>query len=222
MTKQQDSKRNVNRRGHFLVFEGIDGSGKSTQLAMLADMLRRREIPVYPTAEPSEGDIGRLLRSYLTGQRKADPRVFAPLFAADRLDHLTREKGGLLPRIAEGTTILSDRYYLSSLAYQSVDLPMETVIAMNRPCMDLLRPDLTIFIDVTPETAMNRIANGRTSTELFEKRDRLAATREKFFEAIRRLHGEEKIAIIDGNRPAGSIAGEIQEMVISMFASDGC
>ena len=147
--------------GHFLALEGIDGCGKSTQLALLANRLKAAGLPCVTTCEPTGGPIGKLLRQVLTGQVKCDSRVVAPLFAADRLDHLLNEENGLCRAVEQGRTVLSDRYYFSSYAYQSVDLPLEWVIEANRPCAELLRPTATLFIDVDPELALELIVKNR-------------------------------------------------------------
>ena len=119
------------RKGLFLAFEGIDGSGKSTQIRLLNDRLLKEGCRVYQTCEPSGGPIGSQIRQILTGRMKADSRVIAALFAADRLDHLLNDINGMAARIEEGITVLTDRYYFSSYAYHSVDVPMDWVIAAN-------------------------------------------------------------------------------------------
>lgn len=166
-------------RGRFFALEGIDGSGKSTQLELLARRLEQAGFPCLTTCEPTAGPIGSLLRQVLTGQIPCDSRVVAPLFTADRLDHLLNGENGLCRAVERGLTVLSDRYYFSSYAYQSVDLPLEWVIEVNRPCAQLLRPTATVFIDVSPELALARIAQNRERTELFETEDRLTRTREQ-------------------------------------------
>ena len=188
-------------RGRFFALEGIDGSGKSTQLPLLARRLEALGRPCVQTREPTGGPMGTLLRQVLTGQVDCDSRVVAPLFVADRLDHLLRKGDGLLALVEGGTDVLCDRYYFSSYAYQSVDLPLEWVIGANRPCADLLRPDATLFLDVDPELALERIARGRDHTELFETRERLTRTREQYFRAFEAEKDRERILILPGDLP---------------------
>lgn len=188
-------------RGRFFALEGIDGSGKSTQLPLLARRLEALGRPCVQTREPTGGPMGTLLRQVLTGQVDCDSRVVAPLFVADRLDHLLRKGDGLLALVEGGTDVLCDRYYFSSYAYQSVDLPLEWVIGANRPCADLLRPDATLFLDVAPELALERIARGRDHTELFETRERLTRTREQYFRAFEAEKDRERILILPGDLP---------------------
>ena len=206
-----------NKRGRFFALEGIDGSGKSTQLALLAQWLEQQGIPCRTTCEPTGRSIGRLLRQVLTGQITCDSRVVAPLFVADRLDHLLNEEDGICRALADGITVLSDRYYFSSYAYQSVDLPLEWVVEANRPCADLLRPDVTIFIDVEPELALERIARNRARTELFETRDRLTRTREQYFKAFALQKDVESVIIIPGGQPAEQVALQIRDALAPCF-----
>lgn len=183
----------------FIALEGIDGSGKSTQINMLADYLKNKGREVYVTREPSDLSIGTTIRKYLTGQLKADNRVIAALFVADRLEHILDEKEGLLKIKSEGKDIITDRYYFSSYAYQSVDMPMDWIINANSEAAKLLKPDATIFIDITPEQAMERINSNREGTELFESVERLKATRDKYFEAFEKLENTERVIVVDGN-----------------------
>lgn len=205
-------------RGQFFALEGIDGSGKSTQLALLARRLEEAGIPCLTTCEPTDRLIGRLLRQVLTGQVKCDSRVVAPLFAADRLDHLLNGENGLCQAVESGVTVLTDRYYFSSYAYQGVDFPLEWVIELNRPCAQLLRPSATIFIDVSPELALERIAQNRANVELFETRERLTRTREQYFRAFELQKDAENIVIIPGGRDITAIAQDIWTSVTSLLS----
>ena len=207
-------------RGRFFALEGIDGSGKSTQLELLAWRLEQSGFPCLTTCEPTAGPIGSLLRQVLTGQIPCDSRVVAPLFTADRLDHLLNGENGLCRAVERGLTVLSDRYYFSSYAYQSVDLPLEWVIEVNRPCAQLLRPTATVFIDVSPELALARIAQNRERTELFETEDRLTRTREQYLKAFELEKGREQVILIPGDRDVETIASDIWS-TISTFLSPG-
>lgn len=203
--------------GHFFALEGIDGSGKSTQLALLAQHLTQAGVDCLTTCEPTQGPIGQLLRQVLTGQVVCDSRVVAPLFAADRLDHLLRSGGGLCEAAATGQTVLCDRYYFSSYAYQSVDLPLEWVIEINRPCAQLLRPTATLFIDVSPELALERISQNRERPELFETRERLTRTREQYLRAFDLERDRERVLIIPGDRDVEAVALDIWNSVSSFL-----
>ena len=203
----------MGEKGRFIVFEGIDGSGKSTQLKLLSERLSASGIECVETLEPTFGRIGRPLHDILSGKLEADPRVCAAMFAADRLDHVLNPECGVLKSLSEGKWVLCDRYYFSSYAYQSVEVPQEWVVAANSLCADALRPDITIFIDVSPETAMERINKNRGETEIYENLERLTAVRRAYFDAFERMKETEKIAVFDGNRDVSELADEIEDFV---------
>lgn len=202
-------------KGNFIAFEGIDGSGKSTQIRLLSERMKAEGICCYTTMEPTDSPIGSLIHQIMTGRIKTDNKVIAALFAADRLDHLLNDVDGIVHKINEGITVLTDRYYFSSYAYHSVDMPMDWVIKANEQSSNILRPALNIFIDIDPDTAMERIAKNRFHQELFEKKSRLIQVREKYLEAFEKLKDIENIVIVDGNRNEREIAEEIWKEIIS-------
>lgn len=203
--------------GRFLAFEGIDGSGKSTQLQLLLERLRARGVECRGTREPSDGPVGAMIRQILTGRVTADNRVIAGLFAADRLDHLVNRRDGILEQVRSGVTVVTDRYYFSSYAYHSVDVDMGWVIDSNRLSAELLRPDATIFLDVPVRRALERIGQNRPHTELFEKEDRLTATREKYMEAFERLRDRENVTAIDADGDVETVAKRVWAAVSHLF-----
>ena len=196
-------------RGKFIALEGIDGSGKSTQIKRLVDRLTAQGVTCRATREPTGRPVGALIRQALTGQVPLDPRVIAALYAADRIDHLVNGEDGLLSLVERGITVVTDRYYFSSYAYHSVDMEMDWVIGANSVSAGLLRPTLTVFLDVSAELAMERIRRGRDRVELFEKEDRLRQTRTLYFEAFERLKGTETVAVVDGGGPEDEVAGRV-------------
>ncbi len=201
------------KTGRFIAFEGIDGSGKSTQIKLLAEKLKEQKLAHYITMEPTDSPIGCLIQQILTGRVKTDNKVVAALFAADRLDHLLNDVNGIKEKVDAGTVVLTDRYYFSSYAYQCVDMPMEQVIALNQQSSEIMRPDLNIFIDIDAGTAMERIMKNRYQVELFEKKSRLERTREGYREAFERMKGIEKIVVIDGTRTVEEVAFKVWEAV---------
>ena len=203
--------------GKFIAFEGIDGSGKSTQIEYLTEKLKKENIYYYTTMEPTDSPIGSLIHQIMTGRVKTDNKVIAALFVAERLDHLLNDLNGLKAKIDEGITVISDRYYFSSYAYHSVDMPMEWVIQANDQCKQILKPTATVFIDVDPDTAIERIAKNRFHQELFEKKSRLVKVREKYFESFEKEKSEENIIIVDGNRSQEEIAKEIWNKISEYF-----
>jgi dTMP kinase len=198
----------------LITFEGIDGSGKSTQAALLYEAFLAKGLKTILTAEPTKRPIGRMIRDIFSGKLVADQQVIAALFAADRLDHLTNKDDGMIHLLQQGTTIISDRYYLSSYAYHSVFVPMDWVMEINRRAAELCPGDLHLFIDVDPEVSMERIRARQTALEIYETKDNLKRVRENYLEAIERTKNDISIRIIDGNRNAEAVHSEI----LSLFA----
>ncbi|MCI8611514.1 MAG: dTMP kinase [Clostridiales bacterium] len=208
---------NNTSKGKFIVFEGIDGSGKSTQLQLLLQKLREKKINYYETREPTDSPIGSMIHQIMTGRITTDNKVIAALFVADRLDHLLNKTDGICEKINAGTTVISDRYYFSSYAYHSVDMDMDWVIQANSICADLLKPTCTVFIDTDPDEAMRRISNGRSKSELFETRERLILVREKYLEAINKQSESETVIIVNGNNDFHQVADDIWQKLHSYF-----
>lgn len=205
------------RKGKFIVFEGIDGSGKSTQIKKIAKRLQGSDYTVYPTFEPTDGPVGSLIRQMLSGKVVTDQRTIASLFAADRTDHLVNEINGIQKKVASGEVVLCDRYYFSSYAYHAQYIDMEWVIHANSLNAEILRPDLTIFIDVDPDICFERIKLGRKNLDMYEKLDILKKVRTNYFKAFDAVEGLEKIIVIDGNRTMAkvedAILNEIKKIV---------
>lgn len=155
--------------GLFVVFEGIDGSGKSTQIPLVAEELRKEGLNVYTTSEPSSGKLGPILRDYLSNTN-SHPAVDALLFAADRVDHYTNE---IQPKLSDHYIVISDRYKASSLIYQgSSGLSDSWILEINSQVRD---PDLTIYLDITADEALRRLNDSnRDYLEKFEKNDTLS------------------------------------------------
>jgi dTMP kinase len=197
-------------KNHFIAIEGTDGSGKSTQAALLAAHLKEQGQKVHLTFEPTKGHIGRLLRSILTGQISVSQEAIAALFLADRLDHLLNPDDGIVKMLADGYTVICDRYYFSSYAYHSVYVDMDWVINCNAKCAEILRPDLTVFIDVPVDVCMQRINAGRESAELYETTEILSKVHANYLAAFQKQALVERITIIDGNTNIESVAASVR------------
>jgi len=195
--------------GKFIVFEGIDGSGKSTQIKQISKRLKTFDYTVYSTFEPTDGPIGSLIRQMLSGKLATDQRTIASLFAADRTDHLVNIENGIRHKVDQGAVVLCDRYYFSSYAYHAQYVDMEWVIHANSLNAEILRPDLTIFIDVDPKICFERIKNSRSSFEMYEKIDIMKKVRANYFKAFDALKGLETIAVIDGNSTMEAVENTI-------------
>lgn len=152
------------RRGFFLVFEGIDGAGTTSQQAWICQRLSELGVSVYKTAEPTSNPVGTLIRQVLRGEHAPfSPHALALLFASDRADHLARE---IEPALANGQMVVCDRYLLSSLAYQTAaGVPLAQVEQANAT---FPTPDLTIYFDLPVEVAAQRRAKRGQAQEIFE------------------------------------------------------
>ena len=196
----------------FIALEGIDGAGTTTQSRLLVDWLRSLGRPVHLTREPSDGPIGLLIREVLRGDHgEFDPSAIALLFAADRLDHLSRE---IRPALARGRDVVSDRYVLSSLAYQGLDgnLPwVETLNARAEPAA------LTIVLDVPVDVCLARLEQRGLEPELYERRETLNRVDHTYRALIERMDPGGEIAFIDGTPDPEAVARAIRDVVTALL-----
>jgi len=202
------------KKNLFIAFEGIDGSGKSTQAKLLTDHLTKEGHKVCFTFEPTDSPIGVIIRNIFTHKMEADHRTIAGLFVADRLNHLLDKNNGVLKKLEEGYTVITDRYYFSSYAYHGAHMSLDWVIGANALSAELLRPDINIFIDISPEISMKRLTRGRSSLELFETTENLIKVRDKYYEAFEKLKLKERVFITDGNRSPDMIAADIRNEIM--------
>ncbi|WDP92188.1 MAG: dTMP kinase [Desulfobacter sp.] len=200
-------------KGRFLVFEGIDGSGKSTQAKRLFQRLADMGKDAVSTFEPSDGPVGRLIRKMLSGEVPVDQRTIASLFAADRTDHLVTPGAGVTHWVDEGKIVVCDRYYFSSYAYHAQYIDMDWVIRANSLNADILRPHATLFIDVEPEVCLERIKAAREKLDIYEKIDIMRQVRSNYFKAFDRLKDEERVIVIDGNDTPENVAAAVWKEV---------
>lgn len=191
------------KRGAFIVFEGIDGSGKSTHIKILCGELRGQGYDVLETSEPSRGRIGRFIRDYVEHRgRRLPAEVEALLFAADRFEHL---KKTIEPALKQGQIVVSDRYLHSSLAYQGAEgVSVEWVREVN---YFALKPDLCILLDVGPETGLGRMRRRRrTVFEVYTFQQRVRNLYLQFVE-----QGE--MVKVTAERPIEEVQREISALV---------
>lgn len=201
----------------FIAFEGIDGSGKSTQVKRLVARLEAEGHRVHSTLEPTNYRIGSMLRRILTGQETADEHTIAALFLADRLDHIHHPDYGLLARRAAGEVVVCDRYYYSSYAYHSQFMDMDWVIEANSLAADALRPDRVLFLDLTAEQSMARILANRQQIEHYERLETLQVVRSNYLRAIEKEGKKDGVVVIPADRSADEIATEIWDQVKVLF-----
>lgn len=200
-------------RGRFIVFEGIDGAGKTTQIELLEQYLKANGRLVYRTAEPTVSVSGGLLRDALSGVSKRSACEMAALFVLDRIFHNVNSVNGIQKLLNEGYDVICDRYYYSSMAYQGSETDAQWVRDMNLNCPEILRPDLCIFLDLTPEQSMARILQGRAVPEVYENLDKLTAVRDRFFRVFRELQAEETIYVVNAARRIEEIYNEIVALI---------
>ena len=144
----------MKNEGYFIVFEGIDGGGKSTQIKMLAEFFKQQSYAVELHMEPTEAPIGSLLWDYMRSKdRSFDPETEALLFAADRIEHGKKIQKAL----EENKVIISDRYLHSSLAYQgAAGVDIDWMKSLNRHA---LKPDLVMLLDIDPDKSLERVSD---------------------------------------------------------------
>lgn len=209
-------------RGLFIVLEGPDGAGISTQTARLQAVLSQRGMKVVATKEPTSGPIGSVIRQALSHRfvysdgEVIGNDVMALLFAADRLDHI---RADILPRLEVGTHVICDRYRLSSYAYQGLTMGQEWVRTINSHSIE---PDITFFIDVPPEVSQSRIASRGGHVELYETEERLRPVYGNYLSVIEQLRaGGKNIVVVDGTQEVEGVTGAILEKVVAMVAQGG-
>ena len=199
------------KRGAFIVFEGIDGSGKSTHIRLLSRDLRQQGYDVLETSEPSRGRIGMFIRKYVERRvRRLPTEVEALLFAADRFEHL---KKIIEPALEEGRIVVSDRYLHSSLAYQGAEgTSLEWIREVNSFAP---KPNLCILLDVGPETGLGRMRRSRrTVFEVFTFQQKVRNLYLQFAE-----QGE--LVKVSADRSVDEVQREISALVHELLGDRG-
>jgi len=200
----------MKRKGVFICVEGLDGCGKTTQTKLLVERLEKKGYDAIYTAEPSGGKIGSLIKKYcLHGETRVSSIVEALLFAADRFEHVEKE---VIPALNEGKLVVSDRYVYSSLAYQgAAGLDLEWIEKINEHA---IRPHLAVFIDVEPETVIQRLKPRKSVMENLGTQQKVREVYVKFVEK-----GE--LVKIDGNNFKQEVADNILTVVLGFLEKTG-
>lgn len=196
-------------KGRFIVFEGLDGSGKGTQISLLADEMKKRGRKVYVTAEPTSSSTGGMIRDALGGFVKRDAFELSALFLADRIFHNVNPKNGIKFFIEQGIDVICDRYYYSSFAYQGIDADLDWVMDMNLNCREIIRPDLCIFLDADIDSCDERIEKNRFDREIYENKEMQRKIRNRFFEVFEKLGDSENIKIVNAAREIPEVLADI-------------
>jgi dTMP kinase len=196
-------------RGRFVVLEGLDGAGTTTQARLLGDRLRTAGRRVHVTAEPSAGPIGALIRQVLSRRLDLEPAALALLFAADRRDHCAVE---IVPALERGIDVVSDRFTLSSLAYQGITLgDPEWVEAINARAAV---PDVTVFLRARPAVTLARRRAASQGRELYEVDAFQRRVARSYTSGIARLRAAgQRVEFLDGEAPVEEVAEAIWRVV---------
>lgn len=205
--------RDITIPGAFIVLEGLDGAGTTTQCALLTDWCERQGYHTIATREPTDGPWGKQARAALKGETELSPLALAFTFMADRAHHIAH----LAQQATEQTVIVSDRYLFSYLAYQQIDAakPLSWFVETAKP---LPLPDLTIYVDVSPERCVARLQMGRAHVERFERLGTLQKVYAAYQTVFTAYDGQHSTLMIDGDQPIEIVHGLIIDAVEAMLA----
>ncbi|MGV1099410.1 dTMP kinase [Thiovibrio sp. JS02] len=201
----------MGKKGLLIAFEGIDGTGKTTQIRLLAEALRGRGFSVVETREPTDGEYGQKIRRLYKNRNSVTPEEELALFLADRREHVRQV---IAPGLARGEVVLTDRYYFSTAAYQGAagHDPGQIIVANE---LFAPRPDLVIMLEAPVALGVHRVQKLRgESLNDFEQEEMLARVAEIFAG----LDGE-YIRRIDGSGDAQSVHAKIMEQVAPLLAN---
>ena len=190
--------------GKFYVFEGLDGSGLTTQAALLRNHFLSKGKDAILTKEPTDGLIGGIIKAALRDEWKTNSLALQMLFAADRAHHLTTE---IEPALKKNKVVICDRYILSSLVYGSLNTSMDVLKQMNA---HFLKPHMTIVIDTNPKICMERMKRGRHHIELFEEEHKLVQIRQNLI-SLKKYFPD--TYFVDGNRKPEEIHEDVKKLV---------
>lgn len=197
---------------NFIVFEGIDGAGTSTQIKKLCE--KNKEL-LIPTAEPTDRATGRFLRQMLAGDFKVDEKTSAYLFAADRCEHIFGE-GGVQELLSKQKIVVSDRYFFSSLAYQSATCGKEIPRLVNSP---FPLPEVLFYFEINPEISLSRVESRDGKREIYEKIDYQKKTAALYDEVIAEYENNTegmKVIRIDATKSIDEISEFIYNTLINL------
>ena len=197
----------------FIVFEGLDGAGTTTQIRNLAKYYEFNKREYTITREPTSHPIGELVRKVLQKKVETTPEALAFLYAADRSDHLYNPSYGIARLLEEGRIVMSDRYFYSSIAYQSVECDPSLIRTIN----SFPSPEFLIFIDTPVEDCMRRIEKRGEEKELFDRAEFLTAVRKNYLAELERLPEGVNLLVVDGRKSIEETEKEIR-MYLSSFS----
>jgi dTMP kinase len=195
---------------NFIVLEGLDGAGTTTQLKKLKIELEKLGKNVYTTNEPTSRPIGKLVRTVLSGDFKTTDLALARLYSADRDDHLFNTEDGVLMQVNNNKIVISDRYFYSSLAYQGVNCDFDKVVELNA---DFPHPQILIYIQTPTEECVSRIDRRGEKKEIFEKLDFLTKVNDNYNKVLESLPEGVNLVKVDGTKSIDEITAIMLEEV---------
>jgi dTMP kinase len=210
------------REGGLITIEGVEGAGKSTQVARLAAWLESAGARVVATSEPDGSPLGSWVRRILADRSPLDPVTECFLFATARAEHVRRV---IRPALAQGAVVLCDRYADSTVAYQGYGrgVPLEIIAELNRLATDGLTPDLTLVLDLDPDEGLRRVRRRQEPAGAADPFERLGL---EFHERVRKgfraiqERAPERVVLIDAARPEESVATSVRALVAARLGLD--
>ncbi len=198
----------------FIVVEGLDGTGKTTQIKILSEYIKSKGIDTVITAEPTSTPTGKLIRRILSGEVPSTPWSLAALFLSDRIIHNKDAEDGIEKHLRDGKTVISDRYYYSTFAYQGYETDLQWAISMHENCPEIRKPDLVLFLTMAPEKCVARIKANRPdeAIEIYENTESLTKISCQFDTVFSQLKDRENIVYIDAD-------GTVEEVSQRLFTA---
>ncbi|MGD1823519.1 MAG: dTMP kinase [Pleomorphochaeta sp.] len=198
---------------NFIVIEGLDGAGTTTQLKKISKELENNNYKVYSTFEPTDRPIGRLVRDVLSKKFITTPLTLAKLYATDREDHLYNEEDGIIKQLNDEKIVISDRYFYSSLAYQGYTCDFDCVKDLN----NYPNPQILIYIDTPLEECLNRINKRNNEKDIFENKKFLENVANNYERVISSLPKDVILLRIDGTKSVDEIASIITKKLLEIL-----
>lgn len=199
-----------NYSGKFIVIEGLDGSGKSAQVDLIIEFLKEQGKKVVVTREPTtESEAGKTIKQALRKEITVEPLELQKLYVQDRREHLDNK---VIPALNEGKFVVSSRYAFSTFAYGYSDgLDVDMLVDLNK---EFLLPDLTIIVDVKPESCVERIENRGEPKELFEKLEKLTKVNE-IYKKIKDMF--QNVVVVNGEKSIPEVFEDIKKEVVKLL-----
>lgn len=198
---------------NFVVIEGLDGAGTTTQLKQTVSQLIKKGYRVHSTFEPTDRPIGKLVRDVLAKRFITTPLTLAKLYATDREDHLYNNEDGVIHHLNKGEIVISDRYFYSSLAYQSVECDYEDVKSLN----NYPHPQVLIFIDTPVNVCLDRINSRGNKKDIFEHDEFLINVSNNYSKILEELPKEVNLIKIDGTLSVDEISKIIVDSLSNLL-----